>query len=372
MNPSDLMRLGISHSRNALAEWLYLQGVADLTRPITFHALVNERCNSRCRHCEYWRMERYCAEMGIEDWKRVLISIREFTGPFSISFSGGEPFLKKGFVDLLRFCRDNGIHAGVTTNGMLISEKNAAEIVAARPFNINISCDGHTAAIHDPIRGREGSFDKVVQALRLLRREQEAQRIEFPVIIKPTIMSQNFRILHQLVEWAVRSGASAVNFQPLGRWSKETDGELWIGKDQQPELDQMMDTLIGMKRSGAPILNSEEMLRLVTKSFREEKASPEHLPCRIGLQEFYIRPDGEVRLCMHFPAVGNIARQTAKEIWMGTEASKIRTATIRCDKLCLLTCLSHKSIGNRIGQALTLLGRQNGRKCPAIDQTAYG
>jgi len=37
-----------------------------------------------------------------------------------------------------------------------------------------------------------------------------------------------------------------------------------------------------MKRAGSPIMNSEEILHLMTASFREEKASPENMPCRIG------------------------------------------------------------------------------------------
>jgi len=119
-----------------------------------------------------------------------------------------------------------------------------------------------------------------------------------------------------------------------------------------------MQRLIVMKREGAPIMNSEEILGLMTASFREEKASTENLPCRIGLHEYFIRPDGDVRLCFHFPSIGNVSGHSAKEIWRGAEAQKIRKATLQCDKLCLLTCLSQKSLGNKISQAITMLSGQ--------------
>jgi MoaA/NifB/PqqE/SkfB family radical SAM enzyme len=358
MNVSNLLSLGYSHARNSAAQAIYLTHGIDLTSPVTFHALVNERCNCRCRHCEYWRQKEYVPEMTIEQWQNALLSIKEFVGPFSVSFSGGEPFMKKGFIGLLQFCHDNAIHAGVTTNGALLNERNVPSIVAARPFNVNISLDSHLPAVHDHVRGMPGLLDRITRGIGLLRQEQQRQGVTFPIIVKPTIMSVNFRQLPQIVHWSLAAGATALNFQPLGKWTPETEQELWINEPEWAELDRIMQQLIDLKRAGAPIMNSEEVLRLMTASFREEKASPEHLPCRIGLQELYIRPDGEVKLCFHFPAIGNLTTQSAREIWKGPEARAIRAATVKCDKLCLLTCLSHKSLGNRVSQALTLLSRQ--------------
>ena len=358
MKVTELATMGLSHTRNAVAEAVYIKTGRDFTRPITFHALVNERCNCKCRHCEYWRQDEYVPEMSIEEWKSTLLSIKEFRGKFSINFSGGEPLMKKGFIELLQFCREHDILAGVTTNGALLNAKNVAAIVAARPFNINISFDSHIAEVHDYVRGMNGLFRKITEGITMLRQEQEKQGITFPIIVKPTVMSLNFRSLPEIVERAIGIGATAVNFQPLGRWTPETHNELWIEEKDWPELDRMMQKLIDMKRAGSPIMNSEEILGLMTASFREETASPENMPCRIGLQEFYIRPDGEVKLCFHFPGIGNTTKQSAKEIWTGAQALKIRKATIGCDKLCLLTCLSQKSLVNKFNQALTILSRQ--------------
>ena len=76
MNITELLTLGLSHTRNAVAEALYLKTNIDLTRPITFHALVNERCNCKCRHCEYWRQAEYIPELSIDEWKKTLLSIK--------------------------------------------------------------------------------------------------------------------------------------------------------------------------------------------------------------------------------------------------------------------------------------------------------
>jgi MoaA/NifB/PqqE/SkfB family radical SAM enzyme len=72
----------------------------DRTKPVTFYGLVNERCNVKCRHCEYWRLKHYVKEMTIKEWQTALTSIEDFVAQFSINFSGGEPFVKPGFIRL--------------------------------------------------------------------------------------------------------------------------------------------------------------------------------------------------------------------------------------------------------------------------------
>ena len=120
----------------------------------------------KCRYCEYWRLKHYSDELTIAEWQAALTSVKEFVGTFSINFSGGEPFIKPGFIDLLAWCNSNGISAGVTTNGSALTLHNAVKVVAANPFNINVSVDAPNAEIHDYLRGYPGLFDKLSKGIR--------------------------------------------------------------------------------------------------------------------------------------------------------------------------------------------------------------
>ena len=101
MKTSQLARLAWKHTVSAAAEELYLRTGHDHTKPVVFYGLVNEHCNVKCRYCEYWRLKHYLPEMSIDEWKSALRSVQDFVGDFSINFSGGEPFIKPGFIDLL-------------------------------------------------------------------------------------------------------------------------------------------------------------------------------------------------------------------------------------------------------------------------------
>ena len=65
MDISTFVKLGFKHTKNATAETVYLKTGYDMTKPVTFYGLINERCNVKCRHCEYWRLKHYEEELTI-------------------------------------------------------------------------------------------------------------------------------------------------------------------------------------------------------------------------------------------------------------------------------------------------------------------
>jgi MoaA/NifB/PqqE/SkfB family radical SAM enzyme len=358
MKPSTLARLAFKHTYNHFAEEVYIHTGRDMTRPVTFYGLVNERCNVKCRYCEYWRMPAYKDEMTIEEWQKALLSIKDFVGTYSISFSGGEPFIKPGFLDLMAFCHQNGIHAGVTTNGSALTKKNAAKLVAAQPWNLNVSVDAPFAELHDYLRGWPGLFQKLSDGIAYVVEERDKAGIDFPIIIKPTINKKNYKYLVDMVQWVKEIGATALNFQPMDRWTKETYDELWVEEDEYPEVQKVVDQMLELKRQGEPIMNSDLVISLLVRHFREESAPPEAMPCRVGMRDFFIRTSGDIEVCFFYPPIGNIKENSAREIWYGPKAQEIRKQTVECDRLCLYTCLSQKGLTDKVKMGLTILTHQ--------------
>ena len=364
MQLASLGRLALKHTRNAFAEELYISSGRDITRPVAVYAIVNERCNYKCRYCEYWRLPNYVEEMTAEEWTDALLSLKEFIGSYHVEFSGGEPFIKKGFLNICRACHENGIKWGVTTNGSAFSEKIVKQVVALKPFNVNMSMDSHLPEIHNYARGIEGSLEKITTGLKLLIEERNASGQNFPIIIKPVVHRLNFRTLPAMAEWMQTTGATAINFQPVDRWTKETWDELWIPPEEIPELTEVTAELLRMKRAGAPILNSETLLSCWDKHFREDKAPEETMPCRVGMRNYFIRTNGDVEVCWHFPPIGNVKTQSAREIWYSELGRERRAETTACTKLCLYTCLSQKTLKDKVRMGLTLLTGNRGKGKP--------
>ena len=229
----------------------------------------------------------------------------------------------------------------------------AEKIVACRPFNTNLSLESNEPEIHDVLRGVPGAFTRTTQAIRFLAKERQAQKVEFPIIVKPTVNKLNFRRLPDMVRWAVDLGV-IVNMQPLEHWTDATK-DLWIDESLHGELQKIIDQLIELKASGAPLLTSEAVLKLLPAHFRGEKAPRSVLPCRVGMRNFFMYPNGDVTHCFKFPSIGNLKHNTAREIWHGEQGKKQRKATLKCEQLCLYTCLSSKTLVDKAKMAIRLL-----------------
>lgn len=297
--------------------------------------------------------------MSIDDWKRALLSVHELVGTFLIQFSGGEPFIKKGFIDLLEFCHEENINWGVITNGSTLNKRNIDRIVKASPTNFDISVDSHRAAVHDAARGVQGSLKSIETSIRELIRTRDQAGKKFPIRIKPTLHSLNLTDMPELVSWSEDIGATTIDIAPVRPWTNEVEDYLWIRDIEQ--LHEVVEKLIDMKLSGAHIENSVQQLKLFIDHFSKQQVNAVLDPCRVGLRDFHIRPNGDTRMCWYYPPLGNIRQHSAKQLWMGATAIQQRRAMLSCDKFgkvdCANSCLSHRSLKHEFQRGWMLLKR---------------
>lgn len=356
-----LSRTG-KHILQESVEALYLQTGFDATRPIAIRGQINEHCNYKCRYCNFWRKEKYCEEMTIEQWQNALLSLRSFIGSYIIQFSGGEPFIKPGFVDLLEFCHREKIGWGVITNGSAFNRRTVERVVAARPTNIDISVDAATPDIHDFVRGVPGSLKRITQGLEFLTSQRQQQGLNFPIRIKPTVHRLNFRYLPQLVEWTQQVGATTIDFSAVRprRQKSEVETELWL--DDRRDLDaleEVVEILVTLKQQGAPIETSVAKLRGLSNHFVRQPVYHGVSPCRVSLREYYIRPTGDVIMCWFYPFIGNVKTHGAKEIWYSETARTLRSQMVNCTKFgsvaCGNSCLTHRSFSQEVKRGLLML-----------------
>ncbi len=362
MELKTLVGSAVQHVSHGAGETLYLKTGFDVTKPYSIRGMVNERCNYKCRYCNFWRQAEYSEEMTIPQWQAALLSLKEFIGSYIIQFSGGEPFIKKGFVDLLQFCHREGIDWGVITNGSAFNRQTVKKVAAARPKNIDISVDGATAEIHDVVRGVPGSLSKIAEGIACLREEREQLGLKFPIRIKPTVHLCNFRKLPELVEWTQRVGATAIDFSPVRPWTSEVETHLWLREEPELEtLRQTIETLLTMKKNGAPIETSEQKLRSFPDHFLGKQVYSGVSPCRVGLRDYHIRTNGDVSMCWFYPPLGNAKTHSARDLWYSDEAKQLRAQMVRCTKFgtveCANSCLSHRTFAQEVKRGMLLLRR---------------
>lgn len=146
------------------------------TPPINYLRLsITDRCNLRCRYCMPEQGVRFLPHTEILSYEEMLhlaqISVQ--AGIRKVRLTGGEPLVRKGFLDFLgRLSRLEGLEEiTLTTNGVLLKEY-AAEIRECGICRINVSLDSLRAERFNYITGRD-YFNLVWEGI------QEAERLGF-------------------------------------------------------------------------------------------------------------------------------------------------------------------------------------------------
>ena len=201
---------------------------------LTFH------CNLRCHYCA-------CPDLHVPELKTpdILEAINEFhkRGMRWVTFSGGEPLLRKDIGTIVDHCKDLGIITYLSTNGTLLPRRMES---VKRLDKITISLDG-PEAVHDTIRGK-GSFAEAVRAIEL------AQEYGITVGLTCVISSHNVDTLEQVLDLADEMGVACM-FQPATQWLNSHTDPNPIAPHPEP-YRKAVKRLIALKKTGAPIANS--------------------------------------------------------------------------------------------------------------------
>lgn len=129
------------------------------------------RCNFKCKHCYVPPGYRKKSELNTEEVFSILGQLKEM-GCFYLGFTGGEPFIRKDIIDILRFAKEKGFELIIYTNGALINAGIAKELQRLRPNKVDITIPAMSKQAFERISGIAGSHRKVFKAIDLLHKKQ--------------------------------------------------------------------------------------------------------------------------------------------------------------------------------------------------------
>lgn len=183
------------------------------TGSMVFQWHITERCNLRCAHCY---QDPLCADEL--DFKQLCRIIHQFKSLLEkrqsetpavkiyglINVTGGEPFLRSDFFDLLEKFAENrdSFGFGILTNGTLIDAHAARRLRELKTSYVQVSLEG-SPKTNDAIRGK-GTFKKITTALEHLTARGVRTMVSF------TAHRGNFREFLDVARVAFELGVSRV------------------------------------------------------------------------------------------------------------------------------------------------------------------
>lgn len=302
-------------------------------RPHAGHLILTFKCNLKCAGCGSWQVRDH-DDLSTEEWLSVFRQLRSLD---VVKLLGGEPFVRRDIVDLLRGVRDtiDPYILQLTTNGMLTDRViEAIHAVAWPGLQLRISVDG-LPATHDKMRGVEGSWAKVTATAEQVGRLRE--RYGFSFGINFAITDDSVGELDEMVRFARSVNADlipGVNVDPFLVGTvppEERQPKVIMISDKERALKALGDARVGT-RTQLPGLD-HLVSRLVTqRTFRKQLYQEAHrFHCRELRDLLYLLPNGDIVRCGldHRPA-GNIRRQSFDDIWFGSEIAAYRKRVDDC------------------------------------------
>ena len=174
--------------------------------PLAARIQVTQRCAARCLYCKL--PDEADDALSTDEIGRILDELADL-GCLRISFSGGEPMLRDDIGVLVDHCAGLGMAPEMNASGAGFVDR-AQEVAALRL--LKLSLDG-PREVHDAQRGRQGSYDEVMEASGV------ARELGIRVVLVTTITRHNVDSLDHVLEQARRQGVMAA-FQPLKPYYK--------------------------------------------------------------------------------------------------------------------------------------------------------
>ncbi len=178
-------------------------------------------CNLRCAHCVVSAGQRDPQELTTEECRRLADELARL-GLRAISFSGGEPLLRKDFFDIAEHVSRLGIATQLATNGTLIDD-SVARHLKDLDFDAQITLYGSSPQTHDRFAGVQKAYQRAVHGVTCLK------RAGVPVTIATVATQANVDEIPDILDTAIRLEAESfrlIPFIPSGRAKQHRELEL--------------------------------------------------------------------------------------------------------------------------------------------------
>lgn len=321
---------------------------------------VTYLCNSRCRMCRIWKKYRQDPSLIKEELSlsqiESLLSSRYLENLEGISFTGGEPFLRRDFVDVagLFIQRFPNAFIGIATNGLIPAlivgkTKQIVERYDARLLSLSISLDGIGAA-HDRMRGVKGAYRRVLQTVESLQ-EQTDVNLGFDFTVTPWNYDDLSRAYELSKEYGIRFLAGFAHNSEFYYGNTEIAYE-WRGT--LGETASMVQK-VARDRAAAESLFAkliDPYACFMARAAQYELNSNSMFKCYSGVHSLFLDPYGDVYPCIILDKkLGNVRREPFDQLWLSSRAAQIRDYIERDQCHCWVACETVPSLLRGLGVA---------------------
>ncbi len=181
--------------RRSYLRLLKYLAVKEPKTPIQLIHFITSRCNAKCGHCFYWSQLNTKGELSLEEIDKITKHLPDLV---ILNFSGGEPFIRQDFAEVIKTYYRNTLVKEVTipTNATFTDKmrKDCIEVLEYckdLELNIVVSLDG-LEKIHDEIRQVKDCYKTARKSFDMLKElQQQYPQLQVSIVSTLTALNQD-------------------------------------------------------------------------------------------------------------------------------------------------------------------------------------
>ena len=291
----------VTLQEKALKKTIRIAGDYSVVTPINACFEITKRCPLKCIHCYNDSGIKKAYEMNLEEVKTVLQKL-SMLGVQKLMITGGEPLMRSDFIEIIDYAYPRFIAISIASNGYLMTDSLAQSLAKYKDkIVVQISVDG-IEVHHNKIRGLSDSFEKAVNAIRLLRQN------EIPTIVATTLNSDNFSDMESVAQIVYEAGALQLSFAITTSQGRARDNHIAYGIDMEQFLSRLKCLYKIYIEKGMYIQMDPETVG--------EKLQVNSRGCGAGISQIAVRENGDVSPCLcFFYTYGNLLKEEITQIF---------------------------------------------------------
>lgn len=319
---------------------------------------LNYKCNANCMMCgisNYIRKkgDLECIELKYNEWISVIDELKE-SGCEHITFSGGEPTIRKDLVQLVAYSsKVCGMKVSLNTNGYLLDEKMCTDLIDAGLNSVCISVLSPIAQINNSITGLKEGLSHISFAINYFKAHSSVK-----VFVNTVVLRNNIESFIAFPEWYEDNKFDYLTFSPA---SIQIEWDQWTSINESicPSVEQILyfkekiipkiKETVGLEKVKDPYENTEKQINNNLKGMFDRP----RVNCYASMFHIVIQSNGDVIPCCYASeqyVMGNVREHIIKQIINSSKFVNFRKYVMK-DKLPMCqSCRDYYNINKIISE----------------------
>lgn len=279
--------------------------------PKTVQISVTNRCNFHCQMCQRFDLKVDLTEMPYELYESIIEKLPPKV-KFAILTGWGEPLTHNRMVDMIKLAKKKGLNVRFTSNGELLTEELAQQMLDSGVDAITFSLDAIKYKADEVGHPISNQLDNITRLSQMIKTQNSPLRL----YTQSVIQKNNTQDLLDIADFAIKHGLTRMRLTRLDTRFNDFDRPTF---QEEKDLIKVLENKLkgtGVGLDFLPHIAFDGIAKHIYKLVYPWLHRGGNY-CLRTYDDVYIEVNGTVSACCALPTLnlGDIKKESLLDIW---------------------------------------------------------